>query len=75
MDKYNILAESVPRFIDLFDSLKGLQGQVYKGDTEDYFLIFFFNKIPFQRLSREQIWQRIKKKFLLRTTDSLKDGI
>jgi len=37
--------------------------------------VFFFNKIPFQRLSREQIWQRIKKNFLLRTIDSLKDGI
>lgn len=44
MDKYNILAESVPRFIDLFDSLKGLQGQVHKGDPEDYFLNFFLTR-------------------------------
>jgi len=37
MDKYNIWAYSEPSFIDLFCSLEGLQGQLQKGDPEDYF--------------------------------------
>lgn len=31
-----------PAFIDPLDSLKGLQGQVQKGDPEDAFLKLFF---------------------------------
>lgn len=69
IDKSNKFAWKEPNRMDPF--VKELQGQV---DPEDYFKIFF-HTICFQRLSREQTWQQIKEKLLLRTIDRLKDWI